>query len=185
MVETYAHAFFTWALAKHGIKAGRAAGVAGAIGTASPDMPAFVAAIYFWDKRNSMPQEKLLDAIYFHGPFGATGSALHSIVPVGFLLGLYALLRLGRFDRRQIFLWFLIGWAGHAVADFLTHGDDARPLLWPLSSWKWSNPISYYNQLHYGREFMLVEHLSMLAIVTGLFLRRLRTRRKRTLKTGS
>ncbi len=28
-METYSHAFFTWALAKHGVKAGRAAGIAG------------------------------------------------------------------------------------------------------------------------------------------------------------
>lgn len=63
--------------------------------------PSFVAAVYFWDERNSMPREELLDSIYFHSPFGATGSALHSIIPVAILLGLYRVLRLGRFDGRR------------------------------------------------------------------------------------
>lgn len=27
----------------------------------------------------------------------------------------------------------LLAWAGHAVADFLTHADDLRPLFWSTS----------------------------------------------------
>ena len=83
---------------------------------------------------------------------------------VGTLLGLYWTLRLGRLDRRCILLWFLLGWAGHTVVDFLTHVDDTRPLLWPLLDWKWSSFVSYYKPLYHGREFMVVEHASMLAI---------------------
>ncbi|MDP8971629.1 MAG: hypothetical protein M3N45_00310 [Actinomycetota bacterium] len=49
-METYAHAFFTWALAKHGVKAGSAAGVAGAVEAVIPDVPAFFAAAYLWDE---------------------------------------------------------------------------------------------------------------------------------------
>jgi hypothetical protein len=37
-------------------------------------------------------------------------------------------------------------------------------------------PGSYYNPLHYGREFMLVEHTSMLAVMAGLSVRGLRGR---------
>jgi hypothetical protein len=48
-------------------------------GVALLDLPSFVAAVYFWDERNSMPREEFLDSIYFHSPLGATGSALHSI----------------------------------------------------------------------------------------------------------
>ncbi len=68
------------ALAKHGVQACRGAGSAGAWGgVALLDLPSFVAAVYFWDERNSMPREEFLDSIYFHSPLGATGSALHSI----------------------------------------------------------------------------------------------------------
>ena len=73
-METYSHSFFTWALAKHGVQAWRGAGIAGAVGGAALlDLPSFVAAVYFWDERNSMPREELLDSIYFHSPFSATG----------------------------------------------------------------------------------------------------------------
>jgi hypothetical protein len=42
-------------------------------GAALLALPSFVAAVYFWDERNSMPREELLDSIYFLNPFGATG----------------------------------------------------------------------------------------------------------------
>lgn len=138
-METYSHAFFTWALAKHGVRAGRAAGIASVVGTSFPDLPAFAGAAYYvgtaylregW---NSMHSEELLDAIYFHGLFGSTGSALHSAVPVVAVLILYRAFGMDRHDRRRILLWFLLGWFGHTIVDFLTHVDDTRPLLWPLS----------------------------------------------------
>lgn len=126
-----------------------------------------------------MPHEELMDAMYFTGGFGAMGSALHSIVPVLVVLGLYWLFGPGRFDRRRILLWFLLGWAGHTVADFLTHVYDARPLFWPLSGWEWSSPVSYYNPRYYGREFAALEHASILAIMAALLWCRLRGRGER------
>ncbi len=133
-METYSHAFFTWALAKHGVLAGRAAGIAGAAGAAFPDLPSFAGTAYYvgtaylregWD---SMHSEEVLDAIYFSGPFGGTGSALHSAVPGAALLVLYRVLGLvGGRDRHRILLWFLLGWLGHTVVDFLTHLTQNRP----------------------------------------------------------
>ena len=175
-METYSHSFFTWALAKHGVKTGCAAGISGAVGAAFPDLPAFAAGAYYFDEFDSMPREQLLNAIYFTGPFGAAGSALHSIGPVGVVLVLYRVLGLGRFDRRRILLWFLLGRAGHTVVDFLTQVDDLRPLFWPFCDWRWSSPVSYYNPAYYGREFMLVSHASMFGIMAVLFKRRRRER---------
>ena len=183
-METYAHSFFTWALAKHGVKAGRPAGIAGAVGAALPDLPSFAAAAYYWNQRNSVGREELLDAIYFSGPFGGTGSALHSLVPVAGLLAVYGALRLGRIDRRRIILWFLIGWAGHAVADFLTHVNDTRPLFWPVSGWEWSSPVSYYDSRYYGIPFTITEHALIVVTVIGLLLRRRRNRKFRRGKSG-
>ena len=183
-MEPYSHAFFTWALAKHGIKAGRAAGIAGAVGATFPDLPSFagtayyVGTAYLREGWSSMHSEKLLDAIYFNGPFGGTASVLHSAVPVVALLVLYRVLKLRRRDRRRILLWFLLGWLGHSIADFLTHEDDTRPLLGPISDWEWSSPVSYYNPLYYGREFFAVSHGLVLIIVSWLLLKRVVSRRK-------
>jgi len=57
VVETYTHSFFTWVLAKHGVIAGRAAGVAGAVGAALPDVPVFVTAVCYFDEFDSIPRE--------------------------------------------------------------------------------------------------------------------------------
>lgn len=185
-METYSHSFFTWALAKHGVKAGRAAGIAAAAGAALPDLPSitgtayFVGASFLWEGWDSMHSEGMLDAIYFSGPFGATGSALHSAVPPILLLILYRAPGLGRRDTRRVLLWFLLGWLGHTVADFLTHVDDTRPLFWPISDWEWSSPVSYYNPLYYGREFFAASHGLMLLIASGLLLRRIVARRSAT-----
>lgn len=189
-METYAHAFFTWTLAKHGVGAGRAAGVAGAVGAAMPDAPALAGTAYYLAKTGRFWAEEDLEAIYFTGPFGVTGSALHSVVPAGALLVLYWLLRRRSsrtgldFDARRVLLWFLLGWAGHTVVDFLTHVDDLRPLLWPFSEWRWSSPVSYYNPRYHGREFMLVSHATMLAVILGLSLRRRRGRKGRGPEEG-
>ncbi len=123
-----------------------------------------------------MESEEVLDAIYFTGPFGTTGRVLHSAVPVVVLLVLYRVLGLGDRDRRRILLWFLLGWFGHTVADFLTHVDDTRPLFWPISSWEWSSPVSYYNPLYHGREFFAVSHGLMLLTMLWLFFKRRRAR---------
>jgi membrane-bound metal-dependent hydrolase YbcI (DUF457 family) len=190
-VDTPLHSFYTWALAKHGVKAGRAAGIAGAVGAAFPDIPAFAATayyigpVYLRDGWSSMDTEEVLDAIYFTGPFGATGSALHSAIPVVALLVLYRVLGLGRRDERRILLWFLLGWLGHAVVDFLTHVDDTRPLFWPVSDWMWSSPVSYYNPDYYGREFSFASNGVAVGIVAYLLVRRvMRHRASRGVKPG-
>ena len=176
-METYSHSFFTWALAKHGVKAGRGAGIAGAAGGAFPDLPAVAGTFYFggisylWEGWPSVAAEA--EAIYFTGPFGATGSVLHSAVAVVALLLLYRVLGLRRWDRLRVVLWFLLGWIGHTVADFLTHANDTRPLFWPTTDWQWSSPVSYWEDAYYGQEFFLVSHGLMVLVMVSLLLRRI------------
>ena len=183
-MHTDAHAFYTWLVAKHGVASGRAAGVAGAVGAVLPDAPAGLAALYYgtvYLLGGDVPAgDSMLDAVFFKGPFGATGSALHSLVLPAVALAVYAALRLGRagLDLRRVLLWFLVGWAGHTVADFLTHVEDTRPLFWPFSGWEWSSPVSYYDPRYHGREFIAVEHGGMLGISLWLLYRRLRGQRK-------
>jgi membrane-bound metal-dependent hydrolase YbcI (DUF457 family) len=177
-METYSHAFFTGVLARYGFQASSAATTASMVGAVLPDLPAYVATAYYWNRRSSMPRKELLDAIYITGPFGRTGVLLHSVVLVGLLLGLYWLLKLWKWDRGKILLWFLVGWAGHTLVDFLTHSDDARPLFWPISEWRWESPISYYDPLHYGREFFLAERGAIFLIILLLLSRWIIRRRR-------
>lgn len=153
------------------------------MGAAFPDLPSFagtayyVGGAYLTEGWSSMNAEGVLDKIYFSGPFGGTGSALHSAIPVAALLVLYWVARTDRFDHRKILLWFLIGWLGHTFADFLTHVNDTRPLFWPISDWQWSSPVSYYNPDYYGRQFFFVSHALMLLTMVGLLVLRLRRRK--------
>ncbi|SMC06777.1 LexA-binding, inner membrane-associated putative hydrolase [Rubrobacter radiotolerans DSM 5868] len=178
-METYLHSFYTWALARHGARHGRAAGVAGALGALLPDVPAILGTVYYVgpaflaDGWSAMDSEGVIEAIYFTAPFGAAGRALHSALPPLVLLALYALLRgARRLDGRRVGLWFLLGWLGHAGVDFLTHAENVRPLFWPLSGWTWSSPVSYYDPEHYGREFFRASHGLALLLMLALLGRR-------------
>jgi hypothetical protein len=58
-------------------------------------------------------------------------------------------------------LWFraevLVAFTGaallHASIDFLVHHDDARAQFWPLSTWVFHSPVSYWDRAHYGGFF--------------------------------
>jgi hypothetical protein len=67
--------------------------------------------------------------------------------------------------RRQLILRAFAG-AGllHALADFLTHHDDTRRQLWPVSDWVFRSPVSYWNPQFYGEAFGMFE----VALVVGL-----------------
>lgn len=166
-------------MAKHGVKHGRAAGIAGAVGAALPDVPAILGTAYYIgpaflrDGWSSMHSEGVLDAIYLTGPFGATGYALHAATGPIALLALYVLLRLGRRDRKKVLLWSAVGWLGHTLVDFLTHAEDVRPLFYPLSDWTWSSPVSYYDSDYYGGIFSLASNGLAVAMMAVLLVRRL------------
>lgn len=38
----------------------------------------------------------------------------------------------------------------HLLTDFLLHGRDARAQFWPLSDWKYSSPVSYWDPTRYA-----------------------------------
>jgi len=80
---------------------------------------------------------------------------LHSAIPVGALL---MLCLSGGVPPRGGLLTFLSGWAGHVLADALTHAEDARPILWPLSKRRFASPISYWDCSYHARLFALAEH---------------------------
>lgn len=124
-----------------------------------------------------MDSEETLSAIYETGPFGATGYALHAATWPLVLLIAYILLRLKRHDRRRIFLWFIVGWLGHTIVDFLTHADDPRPLFYPFLEWTWKSPVSYYDPDHYGEIFFLAGHGGALVLILTLLIKRLLYRR--------
>lgn len=63
----------------------------------------------------------------------------------------------------------------HLGLDFLFHVDDGRAHFWPLSTWVFESPVSYWDPNHYGRTVGTIEVL-MSALVCIWLLRRFKTR---------
>lgn len=73
--------------------------------------------------------------------------------------------------------WLLARWRGsrflqlmflsmglHAATDFLVHHDDAHRHFLPLSGWRFSSPVSYWDPRHFGQFFLGAE---LLLVVFG------------------
>lgn len=102
------------------------------------------------------------------GPFGAPDAALHSALLVAALLALHP--AFGAKGRRAS-LAFLLGWAAHVLADALTHAEDVRPILWPLSRWRFRGLISYWDHRYHACPFALIEHGALLLVAAWLLSR--------------
>lgn len=59
----------------------------------------------------------------------------------------------------------------HLLADFALHHDDARMMLWPLSTWVVRSPLSYYDGDHFGQIVGPIE-IALSLLLCGLLWRR-------------
>ncbi|HIE94150.1 MAG TPA: hypothetical protein EYQ83_15290 [Acidobacteria bacterium] len=66
--------------------------------------------------------------------------------------------------RATAWLAFFASMALHCVTDLLVHREDAHAHFFPLSSWRFISPVSYWDPRHYG---WLVGPLELLLIVGG------------------
>lgn len=159
-MRTYSHAVLTLAATRRfGLRTASAA----TLGSVIPDLPVAAGAIWLWFKRGIFTRDQLQQEACARKSFAAPDSALHSAVVLAAVLVLCGLLAIKRSEHRRPLLAFLLGWAGHVAADALTHGKDARPLLWPLSERRFRSPISYWEKSRYGRLFATIELAAVLA----------------------
>lgn len=56
----------------------------------------------------------------------------------------------------------------HVVCDFGLHHDDARAHFWPLSSWKFESPLSYWDSDHHAFYVAPVEGIATAAATVYL-----------------
>lgn len=89
-----------------------------------------------------VPPERVFNELYFSDAWQTVFAIDNSFVLWGLLLGLA--------------LWARKGWAValtgaallHLALDFPLHHDDGRPHFWPLSSWVFESPFSYWDRGH-------------------------------------
>ena len=134
----------------------------GASGATLPDLPAIAGAVWLGARRRSFTRREFREEVCEVGSFGGPDAALHSALPVAALLALF--LTPGAGERHPAVVAFVLGWAGHVLADALTHSEDARPLLWPFSRWRFRSPISYWDRSRHVRVFALAEHGALLLV---------------------
>lgn len=124
--------------------------VAALAGGLAPDLPMF--AMVLWATRVvGVPEHEVFGTLFFSETWQSVFAVDHSFLVWGGLLGL-------AFWCRQIILRAFAG-AGllHALADFLTHHDDARRQFWPVSDWVFRSPVSYWDARFYGSAFGMFE----------------------------
>ncbi len=68
-------------------------------------------------------------------------------------------------------LWFFLGSLLHSLFDIVTHATDGPLLLFPFE-WqtRFRSPISYWDPVYFGREFMIFEIVFGLILLGYLFL---------------
>ncbi len=59
--------------------------------------------------------------------------------------------------RRTAWFVFFLSMGLHCAADFPVHHDDAHAHFFPLSSWRFESPVSYWDPRHHGRQFRQFE----------------------------
>lgn len=147
--------------------------VAALAGGFAPDMPMF--AMFVWSTRiSSESGHELFSTLFFSEAWQAVFAVDHSFLVWGTLLGL-------GIWRRTVLLRAFAG-AGllHALADFLTHHDDARRQFWPVSTWVFRSPVSYWDARYFGDVFGMFE-VGLVAALTILLCWRLSCWRDRLL----
>ena len=96
--------------------------------------------------------------------------ALHNLPHSLVALGLLALVMFGFRRRRwaRLALWFAAGAALHSVIDIFTHAGDGPMFLYPLSTFRFDSPVSYWDPAYYGRTFTALEFILDGLILTYL-----------------
>ena len=176
-MRTYSHAALTQIAAS--LASPSEVGVAawGATGATLPDLPAIAGMASLGARLRRLDRTGFREEVCAKRSFSGPDVALHSALPVGALLLAFRIS--GSSERRlpRSLLAFLMGWAGHVLADALTHAEDARPILWPVSERRFRSPISYWDRSHHARAFTMVEHGTFLLLVAWTISRRVRAPR--------
>lgn len=171
VVRTYSHGILSLAAARLVAPRGGGPSALPALGGgALPDLPMAAGLAWAAGRRLRFGREVLEGEVCSRRRFAAPDAALHSALPVAVTLAVVAAAPKGRWKPGV--LAFGLGWAGHVVSDALTHGSDARPILWPISPWRFRSPISYRERERHARLVGSVEHAADLAALAWLLLAR-------------
>ena len=144
-----------------------------AVGGLLPDLPMMV--FYVHAKIFSGISEQVIWNHTYHAAGWQTFFDLFNSLPL-IALG-YTGARLAGGKRLAV---LFAGMALHCLGDLLLHHDDAHRHLFPLSDWRFSSPVSYWDPQHFGH---IAGPLEAAAVVAGcgFLLKRYRSPKARLL----
>ena len=144
-----------------------------ALGAVLPDLPMLL--FYAVHKLAlGTPEHVIWSSAYFQPAWQGIFDTAHSLPLIA--LGIFVTHRLA---WRRAFL-VLASMALHAACDLPLHHDDAHRHFFPLTDWRFSSALSYWDPAHYGRQFALFE-IALVAVGSATLLRRHRTGAARAL----
>ena len=150
----------------------RARNIAAVGGGLGPDIPIYI--MFLWSKLTNTPEMEVWEKWYFSSPWQDFCDAGHSI-PIYWLLimlGVFIVKWGGaKSDLGVILIIFALSALTHIAGDLFLHVNDAHAHFWPLSDWRFSSPVSYWDPRYYGQYFSIIEIVLGLSLCTILFRR--------------
>jgi hypothetical protein len=171
-MNTQTHVLIASALfARSGI-GNRARNIAAVGGGLAPDIPIFV--MFAWSKLTNTPEMVVWETWYFSPPWQIVIDAANSIPIFGLLilLGVFMVKWRGANSGIGVALViFAVSALTHVAGDFFLHVNDAHAHFWPLSDWRFSSAVSYWDPRYYGQYFSVFEIVLGLSLCAILFRR--------------
>jgi hypothetical protein len=133
-----------------------------AVGALLPDLPMLV--FYVWQRGSLGANEPhIWGTVYFDPAWQHFFDAFNS-VPIFAVAGLAALAW-----KRSGPAWLCASVLLHALGDAFLHREDGHRHLWPLSSWRFESPVSYWDPAHHGAVGGGLETLLIVASTLALW----------------
>jgi len=161
-VITPSHIIYSWAVAKASdSKPNKNRTLAIVTGSFLPDVPTY---LFFFVHTFILgtAQQTMWDKLYFNSAWSPLITLSHSLLlwPILVLLSMLC--------KQKILLWVSTSATAHAVLDFFVHNDDAYRHFWPLSDWKFTSPVSYWDPVHFGTLFGLIDFVVVILLLSWL-----------------
>jgi len=148
-------------------KAAPLAAAIGAVGGALPDLPMIAIVVYL--KATGHTGQEIFQTLYWQNWWQITNAIAHSFLLWGGLMLIAFLLRQSQNEFWNLGFVFAASGFLHCCIDFCVHREDAHMHFWPLTRYKFTSPVSYYDPSHYGQYFSLFEAALGLFLCYGLF----------------
>lgn len=150
--------------------------VAALAGGLVPDLSMFV--MVLWATRVAgLPEQEVFGRLYYSDVWQTVFAIDHGLLVWGLATAFAA------WSGRAVARAFAGAGLLHAAVDFLTHRDDARRQLWPLTDWVFRSPVSYWDPRYYGNVVAVVE-LGLVAVLAAVLWRRMQRWWQRVLTLG-